>query len=66
MMDKWMDKGHMEGQMQGKIMLSCTLILRGSDVASLVEFPPGGDSVADGCRRRDTWKNVALAHHEGK
>ena len=40
-MDKWMDDGCIDEQMQGKIMLlSHTLTMRGSDVASLVEFCP--------------------------
>ena len=40
-MDRRMDDGHMEGRMHGKmILLSHTLIMRGTDVASLVEFHP--------------------------
>ena len=40
-MDRWMDHGHTEGQTHRKIMLfSYTLTIRGSDVASLVEFRP--------------------------
>ena len=35
MMDRWVDDGHSE-----KILLLRTLTIRGSDVASLVEFCP--------------------------
>ena len=39
--DKWTDDGGMDGRTHGKmILLSYTLIMRGSDVASLVEFRP--------------------------
>ena len=41
MTDRWMDDEHMEGQAHGKIMLLLhTLTIRGSDIASLVEFCP--------------------------
>ena len=41
MTDKWMDDGHTDGQTDRKIILLLhTLTMRGSDVASLVEFCP--------------------------
>ena len=40
-MNIWLDNGHKEGWTHGKIMfLLHTLSIRGSDVASLVEFCP--------------------------
>ena len=40
-MDRWMDNGCMDGHIHRKIMLlPHTLTMRGSDVASLVEFRP--------------------------
>ena len=41
MTDKWTDNRHMEGQRHGKMMLlSKTLAIKGSNVASFVEFSP--------------------------
>ena len=41
MTDRWTDIRHTEGQTHGKIvLLPHTLTIRGSDVASLVEFRP--------------------------
>ena len=41
MTDKWMDDGCIDGRTQRKIMLLLHIfIMRGSDVASLVEFRP--------------------------
>ena len=41
MTDKWTDDGRMDGQTHRKIMLLLnSLTMRGSDVASLVEFRP--------------------------
>ena len=41
MTDRWTDIGHTEGQTHRKIvLLPHTLTIRGSDVASLVEFRP--------------------------
>ena len=40
-MDRWMDDGHTEGHTHGKIILLLhTHTIRGSDIASLVEFHP--------------------------
>ena len=75
MTDRLRDEGRTDRRTQGKtMMLSHTFTMRGSDVASLVEFRPvvDYDSQMDGRRmhgRTDAQKNNAtFAHpyHEGK
>ena len=40
MTDSWMEDGHRDGRMHRKIMLLLHTLMRGSDLASLVEFCP--------------------------